>query len=103
MLEYEFVNLTPHTINLNDGRSFEPSGTIARVSSKFTDFEGVFTTIEFGQVTDIPEPKNFVMYIVSGMVKSASKRTDICSPATGHPDTIRNDKGHIVSVPGFIV
>jgi len=29
----KFINLTPHTIYLNDGRKFEPSGQIARVSS----------------------------------------------------------------------
>ena len=33
---------------------------------------------------------------------SAAKRADVVSPATGHPDTVRNEKGHIVSVPGFV-
>ena len=42
------------------------------------------------------------MLIVSAMVLSASDRTDLVAPATGHPDTIRNDKGQIISVPGFI-
>jgi hypothetical protein len=46
-----------------------------------------------------------VLYIVSALVLTAAKaavRTDCVAPATGHPDCVRNDKGFIVSVPGFV-
>jgi len=48
-----------------------------------------------------------IVFIVSGKVLDANKmssnpRVNIVAPATGHPDAIRNDKGHIVSVPGFV-
>lgn len=97
-----YLNFTPHTINLNDGTSY-PSQGIARVSATFTDFDsdGVCQQ-KFGDVQGLPDPQDGVKLIVSAMVLSASNRTDLVAPATGHPDTVRNDKGHIVSVPGFV-
>ena len=39
----------------------------------------------------------------SSLVLAANRtRTDLVAPATGRSETIRNDKGHIVSVPGFV-
>ena len=106
--EIDVVNLTPHVIRLNDGREFPPSGSVARVSSDYSDIScrhipGVPTmTAGFGDVTGLPEPANNVFYIVSGMVMSACPdRLDIMAPATGHKDAVRKD-GQIVSVPGFI-
>jgi hypothetical protein len=46
-----------------------------------------------------------VIYIVSGLVAQAPSvrgRSDVVSPATGHPDAKRNSAGQIVSVPGFV-
>lgn len=98
----KFLNYTPHTINLNDGRSFASEG-IARVSASFTNFneDGVCRQ-EFGDIEGLPAPQKGVKLIVSAMVLSASDRDDLVAPATGHPDTVRNEKGHIVSVPGFV-
>ncbi len=97
-----FKNYTPHTINLNGGRSF-PSEGVARVSATFTEFnqDGICRQ-EFGEVEGLPAPEKGIKLIVSAMVLSASDRDDLVAPATGHPDTIRNEKGHIVSVPGFV-
>jgi len=98
----KFRNYTPHEIILNDGRSF-PSEGVARVSARFTSFneDGVCRQ-KFGDVEGLPEPEKGVKLIVSAMVLSASDRDDLVAPATGHPDTVRNEKGHIVSVPGFV-
>ena len=97
-----FVNLTPHAIVLNDGRTFKPSGIIARVSASFTDLEGDFCKQVFGEVEGLPGQKQGVFLIVSGLVFGATDRRDVVAPATGHTQTIRNGKGHIVSVPGFL-
>ena len=97
----EYKNYTPHEIILNDGTRF-PSEGVARVSSRFTDFDGLECRVEYGEVEGVPEPEDGVKYIVSAMVLQASSRDDLVAPATGHPDTIRNEKGHIVSVPGFV-
>ena len=51
----------------------------------------------------MPAPKEGVFYIVSGLVMQAmkGKRSDLVSPATGHPEAVR-EKGLIKSVPGFV-
>lgn len=98
-----FINLTPHAIHLNDGRVFEPSGKVARVSSTHSLFnENLVCSVEFGEVTDLPEPSEGTCYIVSALVAQAAKRPDVVSPSTGHPEAKRNEKGQIVSVPGFV-
>lgn len=97
-----FVNCTPHAIVLNDGRVFDPSGQVARVSSSHTTFTDDVCTVKYGELTGVPAPVEGTTYIVSALVLAASDRTDLVAPATGHPDTVRNDKGHIVSVPGFV-
>lgn len=56
----------------------------------------------FGDVQGIPEKKDGIRYIVSAMVIAATDRDDVVAPATGRPDCVRNDKGHIVSVPCFV-
>jgi hypothetical protein len=100
-----FINLTPHAIVLNDGTMFPPSGTIARVTASFSGFDqnGVCEQV-FGEIHDLPAPADDTLYIVSGLVLGALKgsRNDVVAPATGHPDVVRNDKGQIASVPGFV-
>ncbi len=72
-----------------------------RLNSSFdTD---LIATQSFGDIQGLPAPEAGVIYIVSAMVLSAAKdRTDLVAPATNHQDTVRNEKGHIVSVPGFV-
>lgn len=100
-----FRNYTPHPIALNDGRTFASEG-LARVSATFSDFDADdVCEQQFGEVTGLPEPADGVLYIVSALVLTVAKaqgRTDCVAPATGHPDCKRNDKGFIVSVPGFV-
>lgn len=98
-----YVNLTPHAIVLNDGRVFPASGSIARVTAGYSAIADDVCTQVFGDVQGLPDPQTDVRYIVSAMVLSAVRdRDDVVAPATGHPDTVRNDKGHIVSVPCFV-
>ena len=100
----KFINATPHPIQLNNGEIFEPSGILPRVSQEISEFDGdLIATQSFGKVEGLPEPETGVVYIVSALVLSACKdRTDLVAPATNHKDTVRNEKGHIVSVPGFV-
>ena len=100
-----FINCTPHTINLNDGRSFEPSGIVPRVHSTHGEIIDDVCNVEYGKIENLPAPSNGTIYIVSAMCLTAAKaigRTDCVAPASSHPDTVRNDKGHIVSVPCFV-
>ncbi len=99
----KFLNYTPHRIVLNNGDSY-PSVGVARVSSTHTEpNEHGIATVRFGEVENLPAPAEGVYYIVSALVRAAlPEREDLVAPATGHPDTVRNDRGHIVSVPCFV-
>ena len=97
-----YINLTPHATRLNDGREFAPHGVIARVSSSYQKIDWETYIVEFGQIQNLPEPQNGLRYIVSALVEQATwNRPDVVSPATGHPECIRQD-GQIFSVPGFV-
>lgn len=100
-----FKNYTPHPIKLNDGREFASEG-LARVKATFTSFdENGVCSQQFGDITGLPEPTDGVLYIVSALVLIAVKlqgRTDCVAPATGHPECVRDEKGFIKSVPGFV-
>ena len=101
-MKAKFRNFTPHAINLNDGTVIESEG-IARVAAKFTEFdENKICSQEFGEVEGLPEKEEGVLIIVSSLVMQASDRDDLVAPATGHPECIRDEKGRIVSVPGFV-
>ena len=103
----KIINLTPHDIVITDGPTFPPSGTVARVSVQQVDdgnINGVPVKKQtFGDIVDLPDPADDTVYIVSALVLSAAKaagRTDCVAPDTAN--AVRNDDGHIVSVPGFI-
>lgn len=98
-----FKNFTPHTITMNDGRTFLSKG-VARVSNTFTAIVDDICDVTYGDITGLPEPVADTYYIVSALVLAAAKakgRTDCVAPATGHPLCVRKD-GFIVSVPCFV-
>jgi len=87
---------------MNDGTKF-PSLGIARVGNTFSEFDADgICSVKYGKVEGLPLQEDGVMLIVSAMVLSASNRVDLVAPATGHPDAVRNERGQIVSVPGFV-
>ena len=105
------LNYTPHTIIVEDHfgsqpTSFESVGS-ARVemqSVSLPDLEGFeMTTHNPSGITGLPEPVTKTYLIVSAMVLSAGKelgRKDLIAPNTN--SALRNEKGHIMSVPGFV-
>lgn len=100
-----FINLTPHAIQLNDGTVFPPSGETCSVEQVTTEFDsdGIAES-GFGQLV-LPEPRQGVTFIASMLVAQAASalgRRDVVAPATRHADTVRNEAGHIVSVPGLL-
>ena len=103
----DIINLTPHAIVVDNGVktvTYEASGLVARIDTEsktigeVDGFDIVSTTV----VGDnLPDPKDDTLYIVSAMVKGLRPdRSDLVAPNTGAAK--RNEKGHIVSVPGFI-
>lgn len=107
MAKTKIINLTPHPIVLNGGRVIQPSGTVARVSATYVpdgSIDGIPVSKQaFGNIVDLPMQQPDTFYIVSAVVLAAAKaagRTDVVAPDTGN--AVRNDAGHIVSVPGFV-
>src|SRR5690625_728393 len=103
----KIINCTPHAITITDGPTFKPSGQVARVTTQQTD-AGTIAGIPvkkqmFSDIVDLPAPQDDTVYIVSAIVLAAAKeagRTDVVSPNTA--SAYRDDKGQIVSVPGFV-
>lgn len=97
-------NYTPHTITLYSGEKYESVG-VARVQNTFSEVDdNGICSVNYGDITGLPEPKDGCIYIVSALVLAAAKavgRTDCVAPATGHLDWLRKD-GFIVSVPFFV-
>lgn len=92
----QIINLTPHPINLPDGRVIESSG-IARCSQSETvtgEFDGLpVVETSFGEVEGLPEPKGGVAYVVSTITAQAvPHRRDVFVPAR----PIRDQKGAVV-------
>lgn len=108
LVPQKFINLTPHTITINNGTQYHPSGKVTRVENKFSNFCCGISKVFYGEIENLPEPEDGVYYIVSAMVLAANnskprcrRRGDLVAPATGHPECKR-ENGFIVSVPGFV-
>jgi hypothetical protein len=102
------LNLTPHAIVVDNGvdkKTYEPSGELARVSTETTVVGSVdgFEIVESTVTGDnLPTQEEGTYLLVSAMVKGLRPdRKDLLAPNTGK--ATRNEKGHIVSVPGFIL
>ena len=104
-----WVNLTPHTINIVGVGEIPPSGIIARVEMT----ERVFATMgkvpiiarKPKRVIGLPEPELGTIFLVSSMVLDAmgrrANRGDVVAPDTGET-AIRNERGQIVAVTRFV-
>jgi hypothetical protein len=91
-----FINLTPHTLNIHSGGNvtdIPPSGTIARVQTSYEHVDtlggiDIFDCV-YGAIEGLPAPQTGNVFIVSGVVKSATSREDLMSPG----ELIRDENG----------
>ena len=115
MENVKLVNKTPHVLNLvtEDGAriSLEPVLPTPRVSSSsvktasytIADGEGTEHVITreaptFGEIVDLPEPEEGVIYVVSMLVAARAKgRTDLVSPGR----QLRNEAGQVIGCAGL--
>lgn len=104
-----FVNLTPHTINIvtdDETLAIPASGTVARVAAQQVQLSSIGNIpvmgIAYGNAEGLPAPADDTIYIVSGLVRSAlaNFRPDVVAPNTN--DAIRNEQGHIQAVRSFV-
>jgi hypothetical protein len=102
------VNLTPHAVTIGT-LTVPPSGTIARVAVSrrqvgIIPMGGgidipIFETY-FGDVTDLPLPKDGTVIIVSAMVRThpaVSDRLDVASPG----QLVRDASGRVIGCDGL--
>ena len=106
-----FVNLTPHTLTVSatDGQviSIAPSGTIARCSQSVSVVDTVtvdgheiqVTSVILGDVTDLPDPEEGTVFIVSRLVadKMKDSRKDLLIPGP----LLRDKEGKVIGCDGF--
>jgi hypothetical protein len=106
----DLVNLTPHVLNIfsADGKTqlvtLPPSDSVARCSVESIQVgsaNGVpLFAASFGEVSDLPDPKQDTIYVVSMLVRSAlPERADLASPG----ELIRNEAGQPVGCKGLNV
>lgn len=104
------INLTPHQITvekdmgggLTGSTVIEPSGKVARVKEKVEILpdEGniLFVRTQWGEIQNLPEPKDGVYYLVSSIVFAATDRKDVIAVDTGPDSAIRDGNGNIKAV-----
>ena len=109
----KIINLTPHdvTVETDEITVTYPSKGVARVGMNYehnSNINGIpVRKATYTDVTGLPDASNnkngiLFFYIVSAIVKNAQPgRTDLLVPDTGSAK--RDEKGNIVSVPGFII
>jgi hypothetical protein len=109
-MEISFINLTPHTINVETerGRLIIPSsGVIARAESTSkivgtipTENIGGIKVVKtvYGKVINLPEPKVDTIYIVSALTAQACReREDVFVPG----EAVRDEDGRIIACKGL--
>jgi hypothetical protein len=110
-----FINLTPHEVVISNPYltlSFKPSGTVTRVDMQYEkqllDFEvteGIKISVPVqvspkAKVTNLPDPQEGVIYIVSSYVAQTVRRDDLVSPLTDSTAE-RDSNGSVLSVKSF--
>lgn len=105
-IEIEIVNLTPHALTIFPLDGGEPivlaaTGKVARVTAKSRPIGGLFTVVEYGDVTGLPaEGDGTTIYIVSGLVRAAvPTRLDVASPG----ELVRDEEGKPVGCKGLVL
>lgn len=107
MATTNFVNLTPHALNIYTAESgvisVPPSGNVARVATSFnldSTVDGIdIYTATYGEIEGLPAPQDNVIYITSGLIVSALQGTryDVTSPG----ELVRDEDGRPIGCKGL--
>jgi hypothetical protein len=104
----KIVNLTPDPINIADEEgniaiTLHPSGKVAKIYLQHEFIQELFGAIvlreNYLEISDLPKPKDGVMYIVSEEIARIAKRLDVITPRAGST-TVHKD-GQLMIVRGF--
>lgn len=112
-------NLTPHDITfsgISDGQpkmvTIPASGDVCRVKTETHQrhmIDGIIPVQrqEYRRLDDLPNPKEGIIFVVSGLVLHAMKlqgirRDDVIAPATGPRDNaLKDQNGRVLAVTVF--
>lgn len=106
-MKTNFVNLTPHTVNLINPKTnekiifFNSEGSVrVGMNSNYSLKKfGIPTgTVQYTELKGLPEPKENTIYILSLIAFNAAKekgRKDVCFPAG---QMFRNKQGQIIGM-----
>jgi len=110
-----FVNLTPHEVKVVDEKGnpilvVPPSGVQARLGTNFAEVRKILGIpvhkVTYGEIQGLPpEPEPNTIYIVSSLCLAGvpEKFKDcVVAPNTNPGFAIRDEKGNIVGVKGFL-
>ena len=109
----KFINYTKEDVvvksTLGLVSTFTPSGKVAKVKEVWdhnfiSDYNRTTPAKGWHTEVELPEPQEDVYYILTkgvAMVATLQGRTDVVYTADGHPDTVRDEDGNILSVPGL--
>jgi hypothetical protein len=92
----QYINLTPHTLNMTDG-DIEPSGTVARLVE-----EDLGDVIRLGSIVGLPDPMPGTKFVVArplavALALQGVRRDDVVVVKK----LLRDEKGVIVGAEGF--
>jgi len=104
MENINFINLTPHKLNIvrESGiiATFNSEG-VARLATSVKEHPSIagfpVTSQVLGEITDLPEPQEGTIYIVSSLVMMKARRADVVAPGPA----IRDDEGRIIGANGL--
>ena len=112
-----FENLTPHDLVVYDEAGEKEiarlprTGEVARVNTEATQIGEIsidghsvpVVETTFGDVVNLPEPYDGVMYVISIIVLQAVRglRDDVVVPDTGSESVVRDADGNILGVRRF--
>jgi len=104
----KLINVTPHPVHLyrDEGheeviKTLAASASPARVvmtTRVIGTLAGMpFRVSEPGEIVDLPDPVEGVVYVASLLVALAAKRVDVVSP----DDVVRDDAGRVIGCRAF--
>lgn len=102
----KIVNLTPHELKLHNEAgelvaTIAPDGRAPRVNMtrvRVGEVGGVpMFRSEAGEITDLPEPEDGTVFVVSGLVRAAVNRPDLWQPG----ELLRDEAGRVVGAVGL--
>jgi hypothetical protein len=107
------VNLLPHDFTLCDDAGnvilsippTEPAARVSSITNVIGEIDGIpITSIDFGEIKNLPEPRAGTIYIVSLLVQQAAPhRKDLYRPDTSPGNVVRDDAGQIIGVKALAV